>query len=196
MVSFDWEHWLMHWNTLLFEHFQPDAYGPDYLTKADLSPEVLATGWFGYPPATPAQLATTEARLGIALPPSYRAFLQTSNGWRQPGWFVSRLWAVDNVEWFHVRHQHDWIEPWRIGEEEYAVDGEAQTLRTALEISDVGDAAVYLLNPHVITADNEWEAWFFASWVPGSIRYPSFWDLMQAEYTSFWRLKNESIKDS
>jgi HEAT repeat protein len=54
-----------------------------------------------------------------------------------------------------------------------------------LQISAIGDAAVYLLNPQVITKNGEWEAWFFANWLPGAHRYRSFQELMQGQYTSF-----------
>src|SRR5262249_28866812 len=33
-----------------------------------------------------------------------------------------------------------------------------------------------LLNPMVVWPDGEWEAWFFANWLPGAARYPSFAD--------------------
>ena len=50
------------------------------------------------------------------------------------------------------------------------------------------DSAIYLLNPKVVTPDGEWEAWFFANWLPGAARYRSFVELMQAEYRSFRQL--------
>jgi hypothetical protein len=77
--------------------------------------------------------------------------------------------------------------------EEYFVYGEAQDcsklrveyLQTVLEISDLGDSAIYLLNPQVITEDGEWEAWFFCKWLPGADRYRSFREMMQTEYKNF-----------
>jgi hypothetical protein len=62
-------------------------------------------------------------------------------------------------------------------------------LRTALEISDWGDSAICLLNPQVVTPEGDWEAWFFANWLPGANRYRSFWELMQAEYAGFLELR-------
>ena len=62
-------------------------------------------------------------------------------------------------------------------------------LQTTLEISQKGDSAIYLLNPEVITTEGEWEAWFFADWLPGADRYSSFCDMMQAEYTNFLELR-------
>jgi hypothetical protein len=58
-----------------------------------------------------------------------------------------------------------------------------------LEVSDIGDSAILLLNPEVVTPDGEWEAWDFANWHPGAVRYRSFWDMMQALYDSFRRLR-------
>ncbi|HEX5414442.1 MAG TPA: SMI1/KNR4 family protein [Chloroflexota bacterium] len=172
----------------------------------DLPPDVVASGWLGYPPASEEQIRATEDRLGTMLPPSYRAFLKTSNGWRNTTSFIDRLWSTDEIDWFRVRNR-DWIEAWTEGkrlaeqqygaveipDEEYFVYGEDQNafdlrreyLKTALEISDTGDSGIYLLNPRVVTADGEWEAWFFANWLPGAVRYRSFWDMMQGEYRSY-----------
>jgi hypothetical protein len=33
-----------------------------------------------------------------------------------------------------------------------------------------------------IYASGEWEAWYFAPWMPGANRYRSFWDLMDEGY--------------
>jgi hypothetical protein len=89
------------------------------------------------------------------------------------------------------------MEKTSISDEEYFVYGAEQNpgliryeyIRTALEISDVGDTAIYLLNPQVVAPDGEWEAWFLASWLPGANRYRSFWELMQAEYLRFRRYR-------
>ena len=61
-------------------------------------------------------------------------------------------------------------------------------LETALEISAEGDSAIYLLNPKVTSPEGEWEAWFFANWLPGASRYRSFWEMMVAEHESFLSL--------
>lgn len=54
-------------------------------------------------------------------------------------------------------------------------------LAATLQISDEGDAAFLLLNPRVRCGD-EWEAWFFAHWLPGAQRYPSFAALMLDQF--------------
>jgi len=80
VISFDWQRFLMDWSRILLQD--------DNVTKY-LSPEVIASGWLGYPGATEGQIAQAEGRLGAILPPSYRAFLKVTNGWRQTGPFIT-----------------------------------------------------------------------------------------------------------
>jgi hypothetical protein len=81
----------------------------------------------------------------------------------------------------------------------YGADQRSEWLRvehlaTALEVSAEGDSAIYLLNPQVVASQGEWEAWYFANWLPGAQRYRSFWDLMQAEYESFLQLRDTASR--
>jgi cell wall assembly regulator SMI1 len=39
------------------------------------------SGWLGRPPATKVEIDELEESLNVVLPPSYRDFLLTSNGW-------------------------------------------------------------------------------------------------------------------
>lgn len=94
-------------------------------------------------------------------------------------------------------------EPPSVSDQEYFVYGKdqdcsklrAEYLSTAIEISDVSESAVYLLNPQVVTKEGEWEAWFFSDWLPGADRYPSFWDMMQAEYQNFLELQTTALEE-
>ncbi len=243
MNTFDWQHFLMRWSHELLESMGEE--------RNQLPPEVIRSGWFGYPSATEEQIACAEARLEITqdlrtqpvlqrgngafslsnnaqnneisfqcvspitLPSSYREFLKVTNGWGPTTPFIYKLWSTEELQWFSVRRQ-GWVDAFveqyandyaplqepkihtpSIPDEEYLVYGEAQycsTLRveylqTALEISDKGDSAIYLLNPQVITEDGEWEAWFFGDWLPGADRYRSFGEMMQAEYENFLELR-------
>jgi hypothetical protein len=214
MGAFDWDVFLRRWSQAILESMD----GSD---RQLLPPEVIESGWLGYPGAREADLQRAEIRLGVKLPPSYRAFLQVSNGWRQtakPGDGSNhRLWSCEALDRFIVRHPQ-WIksfgngqdltplspedslddlddawQPVGISDEEYYVYGEDQDptklrleyLPTALEISDVGLDSIYLLNPQVVTAAGEWEAWFLADYLGGADRYPSFQALMEAEYQNF-----------
>jgi hypothetical protein len=65
----------------------------------------------------------------------------------------------------------------------YGPDQDPVHLRTeymagALQVSDFVDSAVVLLNPAVIDAHGEWEAWDFGNEFPGAYRYQSFEELM------------------
>ena len=188
MAANKWEPWLAKWSDELLQRI--DATLADRFNAAGYPlgagrREGAASGrdagqWLGYPPATPDQLARLEARLGRDLPPSYRAFLQASNGFLQPGMLVWRLLPVDEVEWFRVRNAQtlEALKP---------VDGEtAEILAGCLEISarEMAGTAVFLLNSRVVGADGEWEALHYAHWNPGIRRYASLWDLMQSEYRS------------
>jgi SMI1 / KNR4 family (SUKH-1) len=199
--DFDWEHFLRQWSREMIESIG------DEWSKLPL--KVKKSGWLGYAGATEEQISAAEARIGMALPPSYRSFLKVSNGWRQTTPFIHKIWSLQEIEWFAVRH-HLWIEAFSeklgylssegvsaISDEEYFVYGDEQDcsrlrieyLSTALEISKRGEGAIYLLNPQVINSEGEWEAWFFGDWLPGSDRYPSFQAMMQAEYKNFLELR-------
>jgi hypothetical protein len=195
MKRLDWRPFLETWSRELIE---AGAY-------PDLPAEVAESGWLGFPGATDEQLTGVEERLGVGLPPSYREFLTVSNGWRQTGTSIWRMWSTEELDWFRVRNS-EWIDayvnPFAFGElneeppltdDDYLVYDDAQDpaffrneyLESALEISDTGDSAIYLLNPKIVTLDGEWEAWLFANWLPGASRHRSFADLMQAEHESF-----------
>jgi hypothetical protein len=196
----DWRAWLSDWNVELLQALERQPPHTSRFEAADISPDVLTMCWLGYPGATEQAIQTLEDRLGNVLPPSYRSFLLISNGWRLPGNIVPRLWSTNEIDWFASQNQAfiatltSEVMP-HIPDEEYFVYGEGQdsvTMRaeyllSALQISarEVAGTAVYLLNPRVVTADGEWEAWSYAHWFPGAYRYRSFWELMQAERELF-----------
>jgi len=158
--------------------------------------------WLGYPGASEEQLVQAEARLGVQLPPSYRAFLRASNGWRRTRDIGLALWSTDEIEWYSVQHQDDidaWVEAVdayepdlpRVTDSEYFVYGSDQDptsmrddyLPTTLQISAPGDGDVYLLNPRVVMPNGDWEAWYYSVHAPGAYRYRSFAEMMGHELT-------------
>ncbi|MEW5871229.1 MAG: SMI1/KNR4 family protein [Chloroflexota bacterium] len=191
MPTAEWQSLLKHWSQIVLSSGLANAFPQD----------AQASGWIGYAGATNAEIQAAEARLQTKLPLSYREFLQTSNGWRMTGPFTGRVWSVQEIEWLKVRRSNlveDYLlgaslfgPPQPVPDQEYFIYGESQDSITArleylpacLEISDLdpGDGSLYLLNPRIITPDGEWEAWYLAPWLPGATRYPSFWELMQAE---------------
>lgn len=201
MTTYDWRPFL--------EQLSQAVLASSLVEHMQLPPDVIQAGWLGFPGATEEQIAAAEKRLGTPFPPSYRAFLRVSNGWRVLDSSIERMWGVDQIEWFRTRHT-DWINIWTqaanshgelppIPDEKYLVYGPEQDpvtmrneyLSTSLEISDVGDSAILLLNPAITTPDGEWEAWFYATWLPGADRYRSFWDLMHGHYD---RLREEEAQ--
>jgi hypothetical protein len=132
--------------------------------------------------------------------------LNCTNGLRQPEDFVAarggHFMPAQDIGWFQVRHR-EWIDAFVaplsgaaivVPDEVYFVYGSGQdpslSLRTeylehALQISTDGDASVYLLNPVIVGADGEWEAWFFANWHPGAERYRSFAEMVLAHHEEF-----------
>ncbi|HEX6616278.1 MAG TPA: SMI1/KNR4 family protein [Gemmatimonadales bacterium] len=185
MNEHDWKPWLREWNRVLLASYDPAKYSA-FVDPELVTPERLASGRLGAPGATGEQLAALEARLGRRLPPSYRSFLQASNGFLQPGLIVPRVLPSEEVDWYRARHQ-DVIDVWTEALREpggtEAPDTFERHLSSCLQVSEVEriGSAVYLLNPEVVDAAGEWEAFYFAHWVPGANRYPSFRALMEEE---------------
>ena len=150
--------------------------------------------WPDNPGASEAQLAAVELRLRIKLPPSYRAFLNASNGRRFASDNTPILRAVEKIRWFRKEHK-DWYEAYKmsaeplcVSEKDYfdytkqdCVEFEIKHLAQGLCITEIGDDAVVLLNPMVIWPDGEWETWFFSNSSPGATRFRSFGDWMSQE---------------
>ncbi len=158
----------------------------------------------GFPPAPASALHSLESRLGVMLPPSYRAFLETTDGFRVISPFTHRLRPTADIDWFRVENQ-GWIETYNEptiydddgpepSDDEYFDYSNANELIfrrphlfAMLQVSDADDG-VMLLNPLVVTPDGEWEAWFFANWIPGTNRYVSFAHMMVETYRSLRKL--------
>lgn len=151
----------------------------------ELPPDVIESGWLGYPPATEEQIAAAEKRLGVTLPPSYRAFLKVSNGWRHMGLYDTGLVPVQEIDLARIAVP-DYIQPWlnELTDDDTDWEGvDYHHLTDALLISKGGySEELLLLNPKVTTPDGEWQAWLFAHWIPGAQTYDSFWALLQEEH--------------
>ena len=188
-----WKPFLARWSTQLVKS--------DLAGQVDPPPE--SSDWLGFAKAPAREITALEKRLGLSLPPSYRAFLQASNGWRRTTPFIGRIRPASEVVWFRIENEH-WVEAYsESGSElpdaeyyDYEENGEmhycAAHLQHLVQISDVDDG-VYVLNPQAVTPDGEWEAWFFANWIPGARRYPSFAHLMVGEYKTFAELHHVEL---
>lgn len=160
--------------------------------------------WLGYPPITDIDILKHENRLKTILPPSYKAFLKETNGYKQLSSFIWNILPLDKVEWlkdfdsdFYTLY-HNFKDDFIPSEEDYFTYGKEQNttnfradyLTETLAISGWGDSAIILLNPKVKFGD-EWEAWMFANWYPGATRYKSFEELMKGEYSDYLNLHEE-----
>ena len=173
-----WVGWLDDWrDALLAAHAADPREG---FHDPSVTPGALASGRLGAPGAGEDELRALEARLGVALPPSYRAFLRASDGFVQPGMIVPRLLPAREVEWYRTAHR-DTIDAWAAGAGRD--DPVVAALEVALLVSaeETCGSAVYLLDPRDVGADGEWAALYFAHWVPGGHRHASFRALMEHE---------------
>jgi len=147
--------------------------------------------------ATESELLKVETKLKVTLPPSYRSFLSMTNGLENASETVPILKPVEKLEWFGREHR-EWSQAYTVpmqGMElplpaerdyfdyssEHRGSFDTKHLAQTLCISEVEDSGVLLLNPMVVWPDGEWEAWFFANWVPGAIRYRSFAEWLRNE---------------
>jgi len=153
MTESEWKTFLTEYNRELLSYEEVVEALPRKLIKA---------GWLGYADAAEGELRKAEKRLATNLPPSYRAFLRTSNGWCFPSISIFDLLPIAKVNWFREENQ-DWIDAYvgpsadlpPISDKEYFVYGckqdcvkfRAEYLQTALQVSDTADGAVVLLNP-------------------------------------------------
>ncbi|GLW35734.1 SMI1/KNR4 family protein [Actinoplanes regularis] len=158
------------------------GYSADFLRVADadrlseLGDERRASGWLGFAGAKQDALTAVEKRLGVALPPGYRAFLEASDGWLEMGPFVWTMRTTADVGWLRD------IEP-EMCEMGYEDD---ELMARALLVSADADACYWLLDPADVSDDGEWAAYVWASWYPGlGDRFDSFADLVAAERESF-----------
>ncbi|WP_067186022.1 SMI1/KNR4 family protein [Microtetraspora niveoalba] len=140
--------------------------------------------WLGTTGASEAEIVRHEERLGMRLPPSYREFLQVTDGWDEYSHSSLRLLSLNEVGWTRD------VEP-MIAQIWDGLDGadpqdtwylHQESVSASLCVSEEIEGQVWLLNPHVVGPDGEWEAWDFASWHPGEVRYRSFWDLMEYQF--------------
>lgn len=185
---FRWSALLRRWSLELCED---EAFA---LSQDDV---VIESGWTGSEPVGDEELRDLERRIGRNLPPSYRSFLKTTNGYVTGG-SVQRIRPAREVKPF-VSDEREWVEIWletagegtplTVGEHiaargRDAISARWQLLSDAIQVSDTHDGAVYLLCPTIVE-DGEWEAWLFASWLPGAARFRSWWDLLNDEYATW-----------
>lgn len=162
--------------------------------------------WLGAKGTSDSEMEFHEKRLNATLPPSYKEFLKVSNGFKQLNTFVWNILPVDQIDWLkkfdpdlYELYTIDFKDDFSASDEEYFVYGDEQKttdfrseyLANSLAISGWGDASILLLNPNV-KFGREWEAWMFATWHLGPVRYKSFEELVLGEYSSYLDLRKSN----
>lgn len=163
----------------------------------------IKDSWLGYPPASEKAIKAKEKELNISFPTSYKDFLRVTNGFKQISHFAGHLLPVEKIDFLkkidsdlyhvYVNEQNEDISDSRYsdyskkqGSEFFRIDH----LLTSIAISKNVDGSIILLNPKVTFGD-ECEAWIYASWYPGAIRFKSFKDLIEEAYKSTVELLNK-----
>ncbi|MGI8552104.1 MAG: SMI1/KNR4 family protein [Dehalococcoidia bacterium] len=165
-----------------------------------LPAEVKSMQVIGRPPASEAELTPVEARLGARLPRTYRSFLLVTNGWTSGAGCPVDLWPTEAIVPFGEKHDDTAGGPSPAGrsgrqtaptvaDRQYFVYGSAQNpgsfrveyLPKAIQVGVGEGTIVYLLNPQIVTANGEWEAWRFEKEAGTARRYRCFWDFLVAE---------------
>ena len=173
MPEFNWQSFLKQWS---------DAIIASGVFSQVLRPEAVKENWAGFPPASEQAIAKAERRLGLRLPKSYREFLKLSNGWLlEVTQGPTRLWSVEEIRPM-AEIDPDGIRLWtEFGDytsvEDDPTDLPNSHLSSVIQISEDNDG-FYLLNPLIEPLPGEWQAAFFANWVPGAECHASFQDMM------------------
>ncbi|MFC4563807.1 SMI1/KNR4 family protein [Nocardiopsis mangrovi] len=129
----------------------------------------------GHEPATHEQVDEAERRLEprTPLPPSYRAFLTTTNGWDELGNWCGRALPAQEIQW--AADLHPYLADLYEDDEEYG-----PLLAAALTVNDGED--LWLLDPREVDADGEWAAYVFKPKYGDFDKAGSFSDLWHDNY--------------
>lgn len=178
--GFDWRTFLRRWrDEWVPSEDEAMELAEGETTLAELRPEE--------PPASEAEVADAERRLGTRLPPSYREFLLAGNGWRLHDDSVHRLGAAHEIGWFG--DPFDMTPLYRSSLHERSTEQEvlaAGMWQRALQLETDSDMSYVLLDPGDTDEDGEWALYVYKGWSGEyPARYPSFRAYMQRRYESF-----------
>ncbi|MGA5258713.1 SMI1/KNR4 family protein [Streptomyces sp. OS603R] len=178
--GFDWGTFLRRWQ----DEWVPSEDEAEELAEGDLTLADLA---LASPPASEAEVADAERRLGTRLPPSYRGFLLASNGWSLRDDSIHQLGAAHEIGWFG--DPFGMTPMYRESLDERATEQQvllAGMWERALQLETDSDMSYALLDPGDTDEDGEWALYVYHGWSGEyPTRYPSFRAYMQRRYESF-----------
>jgi hypothetical protein len=146
-------------------------------------------GYDAGPGATVEQIEAAEARLGRPLSASYKALLQTSDGFPHLSRRLGRLLSSAEVDWYRNRH------PEEAAAIQTAIKAENVNKRPysdpkwtidiplhAVEIAEPLEGTTLLLHPRRGRGGGEWDAWLVQ---PGkAARFPALADFVEYDLRS------------
>lgn len=179
--GFDWGTFLRRWQ----DEWVPSV--DEAMEPAEGDTALAGLAVLGAPPASEAEVADAERRLGTRLPSSYRDFLLTSNGWRLRDDSIHQLGAAHEIGWFGDPFGMTPMYRESLGER--ATEQEvllAGMWERALQLETDSDMSYALLDPGDTDDDGEWALYVYHGWGGEyPTRYPSFRAYMQRRYESF-----------
>jgi hypothetical protein len=159
--------------------------------------------WLGRAGATPDEIRNLEQKLSEVLPPSYKQFLEFSNGWSILSHAVGDICSTQTTDFCknaepekYQLYLDGWLgEEASYGREIKELNKKDVPLDLLVKISNpVMDACTVYMHLGIKTND-EAEIWVVETYNELTTVYPSFWDFLQATYQSFkWFDSNSRLK--
>jgi hypothetical protein len=158
----------------------------------EVTPEMRASGWIGARPASAADIAATEARLGRALPRSYREFLAITDGWPVLSMDFGQVRPVAEMDWVAAADPGLYEVVCADDGYEWPPDSDdgPPLMNRALLLSTGGSTDNFLYDTGRVGADGEWATTCWTSWYPGAgDQQPSLCAGLESHYASFARFE-------
>ncbi|MCX4804981.1 SMI1/KNR4 family protein [Streptomyces sp. NPDC058682] len=180
----DWRPFLLRWSGEWADSLPDDA------GRSEADEAARRDRWLGLPPASAKAIAAMEERLGRRMPPSYREFLEVSDGWRHAGGFVRLLAGTADAHW----HDDEYglasrYEGYLDDDSGPAEQRAAGIWRRGLQLDVESQATVVLMDPEDVDENGEWAVYVSVSWRGRPLeRYANFREFMQDMHREFHRL--------
>ncbi|MFD5161095.1 SMI1/KNR4 family protein [Streptomyces hawaiiensis] len=184
-TAFDWRSFLLEWSGEWADSL------PDGETPGEDDEAARQARWLGFPPASEERIAAMEERLGRRMPPSYREFLQVTDGWRHAGGFVWLLAGTEDAHWHdNASELADMFEEYLEEDAGPEERREADIWRRGLQLDVESDAIYVLMDPEDVDEDGEWAVYTWASWrAAPPDRYANFLAFMRDMHREFHSLR-------
>jgi hypothetical protein len=170
----------------LLRRWSREAIAHEDTARLRVTPAMQESGWIGSPPASEADIAAAEARLGRPLPPSYREFLAITDGWPTLSFDFDRVRPVAEVDWVAAADPQLYEIVCDTYGDDWPPDSDdgPPLMNRALVLNTGSDS--FLFDTGRVSADGEWATTGWTGWYPGAgDQQPSFRAGMQSHYASF-----------